>query len=148
EIRSIQRRNAYRAHVPSSGELMVKLWRIPEHVYFKDRPGTPQELPAQPIDLSTGGLGVLIFSRGEDAPRVAVDQRVRILMRFRHEDELLLEGRVKYLPRTAEPGKAMRCGIQFKKLESNIEGRQILSMLNQIIAELQREETRRARLGL
>src|SRR5262245_51698350 len=40
EIHTIQRRSAYRVHLPRSGELVVKLWRIPEHVYFKDRPST------------------------------------------------------------------------------------------------------------
>jgi c-di-GMP-binding flagellar brake protein YcgR len=148
EIHAIQRRSAYRVHVPINGDLAFRMWRIPEHVYFKDRPGTAQELPAQVIDLSTGGLGVMLFSRGEDTPRITMNQRVRISMQFRDEEELLLEGRVRYFPPSVEPGKAMRCGIQFKKLESNIEGRQILSAINHIIAELPREETRRARLGL
>jgi c-di-GMP-binding flagellar brake protein YcgR len=148
EIQTLQRRNAYRVHIPRSGELAVKLWRIPEHVYLKDRPSTAQEVPAQAIDLSTGGLGVLIFSRGDDSPRLIVNQRLRIVMRFGQEEELLLEGRVKYIPPIVDPVAAMRCGIQFKKLESNIEGRQILSTLNQIIADLQRDETRRARLGM
>ena len=149
EIRTIQRRNAFRVHVPATGEISIRLWRIPEYVYLKDRPGAAQELSAQVLDLSTGGLGIALFTRADEAPRIALEQRIRIAMRFRDEEELLLEGRVKYLPPSrGDISKPIRCGIQFKKLEGNIEGRQMLSTLNQIIAELQRDETRRARLGL
>jgi hypothetical protein len=38
--------------------------------------------------------------------------------------------------------------VQFKTLENNLDGRQILAQLTRIVGELQREEVRRLRLGL
>ena len=48
-----------------------------------------------------------------------------------------------------EPAKEnqMRAGIQFKSLESNIDGRQTVAQLTRIVGELQREEIRRYRLA-
>ncbi|HTL27898.1 MAG TPA: hypothetical protein VL282_01700, partial [Tepidisphaeraceae bacterium] len=37
-IRAIQRRNNYRVAIARGTELLVRIWRIPEHVYLKDRP--------------------------------------------------------------------------------------------------------------
>jgi hypothetical protein len=36
-------------------------------------------------------------------------------------------------------------GIEFKKLESDLEGRQLLAKLNELVGNLQRDEIRRLR---
>jgi hypothetical protein len=38
--------------------------------------------------------------------------------------------------------------VQFKKLQNDLEGRQNVAALTQIVGELQRDEVRRIRLGL
>jgi hypothetical protein len=62
-------------------------------------------------------------------------------------NKMLLEGRMRH-PVAPTKEKQFRAGIQFKALENNLDGRQLLAQLTRIVGELQREEVRRLRLGL
>jgi hypothetical protein len=59
--------------------------------------------------------------------------------------ELILEGRLRY-PQ-APTGNQVRAGIQFKSLDKDIDGRQVLTLLTRIVGELTRAELRRMRRG-
>ncbi|HEX3355653.1 MAG TPA: PilZ domain-containing protein [Tepidisphaeraceae bacterium] len=147
EVKAIQRRNNYRVHVPEGTELRVRVWRVPEHFFITDKPQSAQELALQVRDLSTGGIGVTLLAKNDEPPKVVAGERLRISLRYKELDEFIVEGRVKFLPQPPLV-PPVRCGIQFKKLENDLEGRQILASLTGIVGELQREEVRRTRLGI
>jgi c-di-GMP-binding flagellar brake protein YcgR len=147
EVRAIQRRNNFRVRVPSDGRLTVRVWRIPEHFYLSDKPDRTQELSAQIRDISTGGVGVLVSPKDGASPRVTAGERLRIVLRYESMEELIVEGRMRYIPPEGTP-MPIRCGIQFKKLENDMEGRQKLAALTKIVGAFQVEEVRRTRLGI
>ena len=60
---------------------------------------------------------------------------------------MILEGRMRN-PFAPPDGDTIITGIQFKKLENDLEGRKVMSQLTRLLGELQREEIRRMRLGL
>jgi c-di-GMP-binding flagellar brake protein YcgR len=148
EVKAVQRRNDYRVRLASDDEtIQARLWRIAEHAVLRDRPMASQEFKVTPRDLSLGGLGVIITPRTKDEPvRLLANERMRIELRY-NEQELLLEGRVRHIPPLAPDG-TVRVGVQFKKLENDMEGRQAMATLTKIVGTLQREEVRRMRLGL
>jgi c-di-GMP-binding flagellar brake protein YcgR len=146
EIQSIQRRSNYRVRIPSGCELSARAWRIPEQADIEDQPVAAAELSIQPFDISAGGLGAMILPKNNAPPKVLEGERLRILLSYR-EVNLILEARMRYA-RGKSPPDAIRAGIQFKKLEDDLPGRQNLAALTRIVGELQREEVRRTRLGL
>ncbi len=146
QIKSVQRRAAYRVSVRSDGELRVRIWSIAPHARLADRPMAAQEIRAEVHDLSLGGLGVQLTSSAGDPLRLVADQRLRVELDFRGE-RFLLEGGLR-LPKAGITSEVARAGIIFKKLEADIEGRRMLAALTRIVGELQREEARRMHLGL
>jgi c-di-GMP-binding flagellar brake protein YcgR len=147
DVRAMQRRNNYRVRVTEDSELMLRVWRIPEHFFINDKPMSSAELVTKIRDLSIGGLGVFLLPKGEEPPKVLSGERLRVSIRYREMEELILEARLRYLPPAGTP-TPIRAGIQFKKLENNLEGRQNLAVLTKIVGELQRDEVRRTRLGI
>jgi hypothetical protein len=149
EVTPIQRRAAYRVSVPLESELRLRLWRIPEHAYLRERPAAAQELPCRIRNISVGGLGVVILPRAERPTTLAADDRLRLHLVYR-EIDCIIEGRVRHTDSSGDgaPAGGFYAGIQFAKLENNLEGRQTLASINAIIGELQRDEVKRTRLGV
>jgi hypothetical protein len=145
EVKVIQRRNNYRVKI-LPGEVTVRTWRIAEHAYLGDRPMHAQEVRCELRDLSVSGIGVVFRGEYGEPPKVSPEDRLRI--EFTHgENKILLEGRMCY-PVKPMKKTELRAGVQFKALEDNLDGRQILSQLTRIVGELQRDEVRRFRMGL
>lgn len=143
QLKAVQRRSDYRVSVPRDTEVSVRAWRITEQHYLRERPLAATELEVSLRDLSVGGIG-LICVLSEDGPKIAGDQRLRIVISH-NGDELVLEGRVKHVKEC--PNGDLRLGIQFKKLAEDFEGRQMLATLTQIVGLLQRDEIRRRRIS-
>ena len=140
-VKNVQRRTNYRVKIVGDTGLSVRVWRIPEHFFLRDKPSGTLELPIKVRDLSVGGICMFCAARDGSALKLAADQRLRV--QFCFEDiEAVIEGRVKHAIPT--PDKSLRVGVQFKKLENDLEGRQILSKLTNIVARLQRQEIRRS----
>jgi c-di-GMP-binding flagellar brake protein YcgR len=146
EIKQMQRRQSYRVRVPADYDLKVDIWRIAARAVLRDKPSSTQRIQAELIDLSTGGLGVLFIGEDGQKPKVCVEDRLRIVLATR-ETEVLIEGMMKFPLPSKDPSR-IRCGIQFKALENDLEGRQNLAKLTKIVGELQRHEARRARMGV
>lgn len=144
-IKSIQRRTAYRVQIPSSCDINVRIWRIAEHAVLRDRPSASMEVPVNVRDISVGGMGVLCPPKDDKPANLTNDQRLRIVIRY-GVMEAMVEGRVRHALPT--PDKSIRLGVQFRKLEDDLEGRQALGKLTAIVGELHRAEVRRVRLGL
>jgi hypothetical protein len=76
---------------------------------------------------------------------VCLNERLRILISRDGEDEILTEGRaIHFHPSLANPDEIV-LGLQFKKLEKYIEGRQTISKLTELVGDLQRDEVKRRR---
>jgi c-di-GMP-binding flagellar brake protein YcgR len=146
DLRGVQRRVAYRVRVRADDSLTVRIWSIPEHAQLQDRPLATQEIKVEPRDISTGGMGVRFICKENEPVRVVPDQRLRVLIKY-GEEEMLLEGRLREVA-NGKLSPQSPAGIVFKKLESDLEGRRNLASLTRIVGLLQREEVRRARLGL
>jgi c-di-GMP-binding flagellar brake protein YcgR len=146
EVKSIQRRSNYRAPVPMDFGLSLRVWRIGDRTYYKEHPLASQEIKVELKNLSVGGVGIRLLFRGDRAPEVFTDERVRVQLVY-GEHDLLLEGRMR-APTATLPDQTILTGIQFKKLENNLEGRQQMAALTRIVGELQRDEARKMRNGL
>ena len=149
EVTPIQRRRSYRVTVPIDSELRLRIWRIVEHAYIKERPAANLEVPCLIRNVSVGGIGVMMQSKPERPLRLTLNERLRLELVYRDID-FIVEGRLRHperMPDDPPPG-GVYVGIQFAKLENNLEGRQMLASINSIIGELQREEVRRTRLSV
>lgn len=147
QVQAIQRRNDYRVTVqPDDPDVHLRAWRITERHYLRDKPPASAAITVALRDLSVGGMG-LIYTPDPEAPEKLPDnQRLRITLSHGRGEELILEGRL--LHSRAVPGENYRLGVQFKKLADDIEGRQTLAALTQVVGQLQRTEIRRKRIAL
>lgn len=143
DLKAIQRRTDYRVTVAGDSEVTVKVWRIPEHFYLSDKPTASAAVAASLRDLSVGGMGIVVDQKAEET-KLASDQRLRIVVQYA-EGQLLLEGRAKHIK--SLPSGKFRVGVQFRKLQGDLEGRQTMATITHIVGQLQREEIRRRRLG-
>lgn len=146
-VKALQRRANYRVEVPSDFEMSVRIWRISDRAYLKDQPMAAQEVKAQVRDISIGGLGVRLFGKDDNLPTISSEDRLRILLKC-GDQMMVMEGRMRAGTMRPQQGNALITGIQFKKLQNDLEGRQITTQLTRIVGELQRAEARRMRLGL
>jgi c-di-GMP-binding flagellar brake protein YcgR len=145
KIKAVQRRANYRVMIPSTCEISIRVWKIPEHWMLRDKPSATMEMPVRMRDLSTGGTGLLVPPKDGQPVQLVADARLRMVLGYAGY-EALVEGRVQHLKAT--PDKSLRVGVQFKKLEDDLDGRQTLSRLTSIVGTLHREEVRRLRLGV
>jgi len=145
KIKPVQRRSHYRVKIPEGAPLSVRAWRIADHVPVRDRPLASQLIDIQLRDLSVGGIGV-ILNRNAEERGLQRGQRLRVELKWEDID-LVLEGSLRIVDASTPVG-AIKGGIQFKKLENDLAGRQAIAALTRIVGEFQREEVRRSRLGL
>ena len=144
-IKTSQRRSSYRVTVPPDAECSVRMWRIGEQADLKARPMAATELMCRLLDISTGGIGVLVSGKDGVPAHVTPEDRLRIDI-WSPKGTITLEGRMRHPTALKDP--SVRAGIQFRKLENDMEDRKTLAQLTKIIGELQRQETRRIKLGL
>jgi hypothetical protein len=104
-----------------------------------------QEIGVRLQNMSVIGLGC-VCKPGRDGKiaRICGSERLRILLSW-GEEELLTEGRAVHSHPLASHADELVLGLQFKKLEKQIEGRQALSKLNELMGNLQRDEVKRRR---
>lgn len=146
QIKTTQRRASYRVRVREDSELRVRIWRIATYAFLRDQPVAAQEVAVKLRDVSLGGLAVTFTGKDDQPPKICEADRLRIQLQYQ-DTTLVLEGRMRKPPKAPE-GNTLSTGVQFKKLEDDIQGRQTLAHLTRIVGELQREEVRRHRLGL
>lgn len=143
-FRMLQRRQVYRVALPMTHDIGLKVWHVPEHAILRDRPLAVREVQVRMTNLSVSGLAAIArVGRKGEPPRLVQGERLRIVMTWQ-EEELLMEGRVIHA-RPSSVKDQVAFGIQFKRLEKDIEGRQTLSKLTEIVGVQQREEIKRRR---
>jgi hypothetical protein len=146
EIKASQKRSNYRVEVLPDSNISVRVWRLGPAEYFKPQPSATKEVKAEVRNISTGGIGVKLIGKDGALPIISVEDRLRIELKI-NDLTIIMEGQMR-APTTPPQDGIMITGIQFKKLEDNLEGRQTLAQLVRAVGELQREELRMARLGL
>ena len=151
-FRELQRRQGYRVSVPVESNVTLHMWRLSDHAILRDRPMASQKVSARLTNISVMGAGA-VCGPGRDggAPTLLVNERMRVSLNW-GGDELLTEGRVIHCrlldnhPDHHSANNQVAMGMQFKKLEKDIEGRQALSKLTELVAVLQRAELLRRRV--
>jgi len=146
EIKAAQKRSDYRVEIVPDSDISIRVWRLAAQDYLKQQPSATKEVTAEIRDLSTGGVGVKLIGKDGAPPIISTDDRLRVLLKC-NDQSLIIEGRMRP-PIGTQKGDAIITGIQFKKLENDLEGRQTLNLLTRLVGEFQREEMRRAKLGL
>jgi c-di-GMP-binding flagellar brake protein YcgR len=132
-----QRRNHFRVAVNGSCPLEVVIWKIPQHWVLRDRPKPSAQLRVELINLSLGGMCLIVRSHRVGPADIAVGQRIRAEVTYKQEPAVL-DAEVVYLSSPNEEG-SVRAGIAFRKLDNTIEGRRGANLLNQAIAALERQ---------
>ncbi len=145
EIKSLQRRADYRVEIRTDSGIAIRVWRIGDRSYLKDQPLSAQEIKTEICNLSVGGAGVRFLGKDGASPKVTADDRLRVQLTF-DGNKLLIEGRMRTETAVLSDG-TISTGIHFKKLDKDLEGRQITAQLTRIVGELQREEARRAHIA-
>ena len=143
DFQRTQRRQAYRVALPPDHQVSMRLWHIPERAILRDRPLPSLELFGQLDDLSATGLGITLRPGRDGEPAKAIlGERLRISITWT-DKELLTEGRVVHKTVSGDNHTVM--GVQFKKLEKDLEGRQVQARLTEVVGYLQREEIKRTK---
>ena len=146
EVRATQKRSNYRVEIPPDTDIAVRVWRLGPAEYYKPQPSSTKEVKAEIRNISSGGVGVRLVGKDGQLPVICTEDRLRIEIKVNGQS-IVVEGKMR-APATAPQNGVINTGIQFKKLEDNLEGRQTLAQLVRVVGELQREELRMARLGL
>ena len=146
EIKSVQRRTDYRVEILPDSDVSIRVWRIADRWYYKEQPTAAQEVKAEVRNLSTGGVGVKFLGKDDKPPLISIEDRLRVQLKVR-DQTLILEGRMRS-PSSPANDNNIITGIQFKKMQNDLEGRKLMAQLTRVVGELQREEIRRMRLGL
>ena len=143
-FRERQRRQAYRVVLPTTHEIGLRVWHIPEHAILRDRPMGASEVGVRMTNLSVMGIAAVARPGRDGKPaRLLVNERLRMILTWSGQ-ELLTEGRVIHF-RAAGESAQIAFGVQFKRLEKDIEGRQTIAKLTELVGIQQREEIKRRR---
>jgi c-di-GMP-binding flagellar brake protein YcgR len=143
-FRERQRRQAYRVALPVAHDIALRIWHIPDHAVLRDRPMAAQEIGVRLTNISVMGIAANAKpGRDGKPPRFIAGERVRIALSWPGQ-ELLTEGRLIHFHPIGSDGQ-FAFGVQFKRLEKDIEGRQTLSKLTELVGTQQREEIKRRR---
>jgi c-di-GMP-binding flagellar brake protein YcgR len=137
-IEAAQKRHDYRVEIPHNTDIALRVWRMGPQDDLKAEPNAAAEVKAAIRDLSAGGAGVTFHGQDGQLPRVCVEDRLRVELKYNGQP-MILEAQMR--APNGEPQKdKIITGIQFKKLQDDLEGRQNLAQLVRIVGELQRVE--------
>jgi hypothetical protein len=143
ELKTIQRRAAYRTRVRPM-DLSARAWRIGPEAVLTEEPPELQQLGAEPIDISVGGLGILLRPLCGQAPVVTPGERLRVEL-ISEEGTVLLEGRLRG-GGDSEEADALLAGIQWVLPHDSRKSAQLTIHLEKLVNRLQRQELRRGKL--
>jgi c-di-GMP-binding flagellar brake protein YcgR len=144
ELKTIQRRAAYRT--PARREdLSVAVWRMAPDAELRAKPLTSERLQVEALDVSLGGLGLLLRPMGGRPAMVIPGQRLRTELSSA-AGTILLEGRLRGGRPAGETG-AVLAGIQWILPQDHFEAAQLTGHLEKLVNRLQRQELRRGKFS-
>lgn len=142
ELKTIQRRAAYRTRVRPE-DLSFAAWRIGPEADLAAKPVASQQLNVEPLDVSLGGMGVLLRPIWGEAPVVTPGERIRAEL-ISSEGTFLLEGRLRG-GRSSKDAGGLIAGIQWVLPQDNLKAAQLTGHLEKLVNRLQRQELRRGK---
>ncbi len=137
-----KRRANFRVPVSPDDGIAVKLYRINEYVLVRERPQPSLEMRCDLLNLSLGGMQVVIHAKGAEAMKLVENQRFRIELRI-DKNDFILEGRLRYPTATNRDDASATCGISFQAMDRDHESRRASDILARTLAHLQRNIARR-----
>jgi len=146
QIKASQKRSDYRVEIPRDTNISLRVWRLGPCDELKTEPSPGTEVKAEIRDLSTGGVGVTLVGQDGQLPKICMEDRLAVELKYDGQ-AMVLEGWMRS-PNAAPQGDKIVTGIQFKKLQEDMEGRQKLARLVRIVGELQRKQLQMGRKEL
>lgn len=141
-IQTSQQRQWFRVPLVESDGVQVRLWKINEYVVVRDRPMASSELRCDPKDLSEGGLGAIVYARGEEAMNLKSNQRFRVEIRS-GKHEMVFEARLRHPAFTERDDSHAHCGLELIHNDRDLDCRRNRQKLQLVLGELQRNAVRR-----
>ena len=131
-----EQRAHYRIPCAGDDELIVRLWRIaPTDVIPKEPKPNADTAAATPVDISAGGLGVLI--RPEDQRRLRLDRGAMVAALVQRKDaRVVVHGHI--CRATARADGLIRLGIGVELTEMSLERRRALLKFETVVATIRR----------
>lgn len=142
ELKTIQRRAAYRTRVRPD-DLSFAAWRIGPGSDLTAKPMPSQQLNVEPLDVSLGGMGVLLRPLWGEVPNVTPGERLRTEIASA-EGTILLEGRLRG-GRSSKDAGGLIAGIQWVLPQDHLKAAQLTGHLEKLVTRLQRQELRRGK---
>lgn len=142
ELKTVQRRAAYRTRVRAD-DLAFAAWRIGPQAELKTTPMESQRLNAEPLDLSLGGMGVLLRPNWGEMPVVTPGERLRVELTS-PEGTVLLEARLRG-GRSSKDAGGLIAGVQWVLPQDTLRAAQLTGYLEKLVNRLQRQELRRGK---
>lgn len=142
ELKTIQRRAAYRTRVRDD-DLSLAAWRIAPAADLTAQPLPSQQLNVEPLDVSLGGMGVLLRPVWGEAPVITPGERVRTELAS-DEGTILLEGRLRG-GRSSRDAGGVIAGIQWVLPQDHLKAARLTGHLEKLVTRLQRQELRRGK---
>lgn len=142
DIAVSQRRGHFRVPTTSQAPLELFVWKIPPHWVLRDRPKPSMRFRVELIDLSIGGMCLHILPHRLGPETVAVGDRLRVDFTA-NGDEAMIDAQIVNRSQAREDG-SIRVGVCFRINPNSIESRRADSLLNRVIANLQRQNIKLA----
>jgi hypothetical protein len=140
EIVVTQRRAHFRAPANIDSPIELLVWKVPPHWVLRDRPKPSMQLRVAIVDLSTSGMCIHILPHRLGPDAIALGDRLRVGLTHKNE-EAVLDGHIIYRSSLRTDG-SVRIGVEFRSSLNSIESRRAGTLLNQIIAAIQRQNLR------
>ena len=131
------RRAHYRTPCAGDGELVVRVWRIPADDLIPREPKPGAAVTTTPVDISAGGLGLLITPEAEKQLRPHRGVMVGVLLE--HKDvSVIVHGEIR---RTAPRADGLiRLGVNVQLQQTSLQRRRALLKFEALSATVQRME--------
>ena len=143
-LKTVQRRIGYRVSISPAANCTVRAWKIPEEHRLEKKVGSAYEIPLILRDLSEGGLGFTAAPRDGKPYELAVNQRLRVAVKF-EDQELVIEGRVRHYKTLAD--LSLVVGVQFVQNADDPAARQAMAGTQRVVSQLVRHEARWKKLA-
>src|SRR5688500_561222 len=141
-----ERRAHHRIPCTGDGDLVIRIWRIlPEDVVPKEpKPGAA--VPTTPVDISAGGIGLLISADELQRRRLARGVLIGALIE-RKDARVIFDGEIRCVSQRADG--LMRVGISVHLPEMSLERTRSILRLEALVAMIRRIELEQlARFGV
>jgi hypothetical protein len=140
-----EKRAYHRIPCTGDGDLIIRVWRIPAGDLVPREPKPGADAVTTPVDISAGGLGLLIAAG--DLQQLRLDRGVPIgALVVRKDTRIIVHGEIRRA--TTRADGLVRLGISVRLAEESLERRRALVKFEALVATIRRIELEQlARFG-